>query len=351
MRSNGSTSDGGSRQSNRCRTRERLWTTLSLVTALLALATAAIGLVEVMQTKRQSREAVVTADAASRDAREALDRSALMVIAASTTIEDPVEGQEITEAAYSKMHGKLYAELPSGYALRVLAHEGYNYFLMNPPTQVAGPGNEWTQDNVCMATPGSWQLSVCLADKNALAWFDDRVRRGDWGGFPTLPLGASILARVNVTRADEIPARPQAQGATTQTAATTAQAPVSVAPTVELVIDRPKEGEAITALPYDGMRGTLVGELPPGSSLRVLVRDSYNYFLMNPPVQFDKATGEWSQTNVRLSTPGRWQLCVCLADEQAASWLDGRVRRSDWSGFSALPDGLVVLRAVNVTKE
>jgi len=116
-------------------------------------------------------------------------------------------------------------------------------------------------------------------------------------------------------------------------------------------IDVPKEGGTITETAYNDMSGTFVGGIPDGYKLWVVARDQYNYFLTYPPTQVVPAMGKWSQTNVRLSTPGRWELHVCLANKKASEWFQKRVDGNDWSGFPSLPEGAETVRYVTVTRK
>ena len=126
---------------------------------------------------------------------------------------------------------------------------------------------------------------------------------------------------------------------------------VAAAVAVTLTIDAPREREVIRVESYEDMHGRYVGELPVGHRLWVLARDQYNYFLMYPPTQVTPTMRHWSQTNVILATPGRWELHVCVVDEAASRWLENRANSRDWSGFPSLPEGIRTVRYVTVQKE
>jgi hypothetical protein len=116
---------------------------------------------------------------------------------------------------------------------------------------------------------------------------------------------------------------------------------------LDVSIDRPGDGETLPSV-YDAMEGSISSSVPPDHELRVVARDRHNYFLVHPPPQVAHTARTWSQTDVRLNSPGDWQLALCLANEHASAWLDERARRNDWSGFPQLPEGMVILRSVNV---
>lgn len=316
---------------------DRFWKALQLAAILLALTCSILGLMREMSTHR-------LAAGASDEARKALEQANFAVLSSATAIDVPAAGELIEEVPYDDMTGRLLAEVPAGYGLRVVARDAYSYYLMNPVPVAIAAAKTWSQTNVRLGSPGTWHLMLCLADRDALAWFDDRVRRGDWSGFPTLPPVTRVLAAVSVMKTGDRPSQPEGQTSTTQV-------PPRATPAVSVAIELPRGGERITRVPYDDMKGTLVGSLLAGYSLRVLAKDSYNYFLMYPSVQLVATTGRWTQTNVRLSSSGRWLLCVCVADAAASAWLDKRASQADWSGFPALPDGLVVLQSVEVVKE
>lgn len=117
-----------------------------------------------------------------------------------------------------------------------------------------------------------------------------------------------------------------------------------------LTIDIPCQGDIISGDAYNDMKGKFTGDIPPGYRLWVLARDQFNYFLMYPPTQSIATQGLWSQTNVRLATPGRWELHVCLADEKASRSFEDKAKRNDWAGFSNLPEGVAVVRQIVVEK-
>ena len=117
-----------------------------------------------------------------------------------------------------------------------------------------------------------------------------------------------------------------------------------------LTVEAPVEGEKIDADVLDTMKGSFVGTIPAGHRLYVLARDRYNFFLMYPPTQLSQAMKRWSQTNIRLSTEGHWELHVCVADAAGAGWLDRRAEAKDWSGFPKLPDGVETARYITVER-
>ncbi len=118
---------------------------------------------------------------------------------------------------------------------------------------------------------------------------------------------------------------------------------------LDITIQRPRAGEALPPV-YDNMGGRFSGSIPIGYKLWVLGHDRHNYFLMHPPIQVVSTEQRWSQSNVHLATPGGWELLVCIGSDVASKWLQGRADARDWSGFSALPEGLEVLRTVAVTR-
>jgi len=118
---------------------------------------------------------------------------------------------------------------------------------------------------------------------------------------------------------------------------------------LDITIQRPRAGEVLPPV-YDGMSGLFMGRIPIGYRLWVLGRDRFNYFLVYPPTQVVLTEQRWSQSNVRLPTLGSWELLVCIGNEVASKWLQGRADGRDSSGFSVLPDGLEVLRTVAVTR-
>jgi hypothetical protein len=126
---------------------------------------------------------------------------------------------------------------------------------------------------------------------------------------------------------------------------------VVAAAALSLTIEAPREGEVISTDVYNDMHGVFEGDIPEGYQLWVLARDQYNYFLIFPPTQFTRTMQKWSQTSVRLATPGRWELHVCLADQKASEFLRDKAEGNDWSGFSTLPKGMETISYVIVKRK
>lgn len=118
-----------------------------------------------------------------------------------------------------------------------------------------------------------------------------------------------------------------------------------------LTIEVPNKDAKISDAVYDKMRGTFTGEIPEDYHLWVLAKDSFNFFLVSPQTQFTRTMHQWSQTNIRLNTPGQWELHVCLANKKACDWFQNRVNTNDFSGFAKLPDGAETVNIVVVEKK
>jgi len=114
-----------------------------------------------------------------------------------------------------------------------------------------------------------------------------------------------------------------------------------------VAIGEPKAGQAIPPV-YDEMRGTYQGAFPGGFELWVLAQDQYNHFVMYPPTDVSHS-GRWSQKDIGLATPGRWELEVCLANKEGSQWLRSRATKRNFSGFPELPDGIEIQESVFVT--
>jgi hypothetical protein len=125
--------------------------------------------------------------------------------------------------------------------------------------------------------------------------------------------------------------------------------PTPRTPTV--TIDLPKQEETIKTSQYNDMQGKYVGEIPAGYKLFVLAQDDFNYYLMSPPPSVDKNTKSWSQTNVSLTTPGKWKLHVFLADKTASEQLETKITNEDFSGFKILPGQMESVQNVDVNRK
>lgn len=109
--------------------------------------------------------------------------------------------------------------------------------------------------------------------------------------------------------------------------------PAAIAATGHIFI--PRNGDIITTAEYDEMSGTV--ELADSGTVFVFARDKFNYFLQYPPSEVDG--GSFSQSNIRLSTPGKWELHLCVATPAAAAGLHAAARRGEWA-FPVLPGGV-----------
>lgn len=164
---------------------------LGLVTGLVALVTAALGM----------RKAVFAVKELERQQNEiAALRRTTSEVALSFEIISPKENAKIKTGIYNDMEGFYAGEIPEGHKLWVIAKDPYHYFLMHPPTQVTPTMKRWSQQNIRLATNGKWQLHVVLANKRGSDWFKDRAKHEDWSGFPELPEGAATVRYVAVQR-------------------------------------------------------------------------------------------------------------------------------------------------------
>jgi hypothetical protein len=122
--------------------------------------------------------------------------------------------------------------------------------------------------------------------------------------------------------------------------------PITITPSLTVTIELPEQEETIGRA-YDKMRGTYKGEIPDGYKLWVLAQDAHNYFLMYPPPSINTSTKSWSQRSV-LTSPGRWEIHVCLANRAASQLLENKAKSGDFSGFPSLPDGMEIVKSVSV---
>ena len=115
------------------------------------------------------------------------------------TVESPKTGEMIKTNIYRGMQGEYVGDIPEGFKIWILAHDGQNYFLMYPSATVTPNG--WSQRNIKLDTLGNWELMVCLADSNGSNWFEQRATvEENFSGFSDLPDGAKILETVNIER-------------------------------------------------------------------------------------------------------------------------------------------------------
>ncbi len=121
---------------------------------------------------------------------------------------------------------------------------------------------------------------------------------------------------------------------------------------VDISITSPQKGTIISNNPYELLEGTFTGTIPADVSMWVLAKDPFNYFLMYPETQIIRKAGAWSQSNVRLATPGKWELFVCLASKRADSWLHAYGKAGDYKGFRMgdVKGQLEIMASAKVTK-
>lgn len=116
-------------------------------------------------------------------------------------------------------------------------------------------------------------------------------------------------------------------------------------------ISTPVEGDIIEADSYSQMNGTFEGVLPDSLTLRVLAKDEYSYFIVDPAPILDPTQFTWKQSNVRLSTPGKWELIVYVSNQSASDSLRNWVKANGYAGFSVPPNGMKPLCRVRVRRQ
>jgi hypothetical protein len=116
-------------------------------------------------------------------------------------------------------------------------------------------------------------------------------------------------------------------------------------------IEKPRKDEVITDEVYNDMHGTFRGTIPRGYRVCVVAKDAHNYFLMLPVADVIDSRKEWFQTNVMLSSPGRWRLNVCLANKQGAQFLSAVIAGDQSAVCEQLPEGIEVKASVLVERK
>lgn len=125
---------------------------------------------------------------------------AAMHVALSLTIEKPSGGESIKTDSYNQMQGTLSGAVPDGYSLWVVTKDDKLFYLQHTPVSYTPLMNHWSQTNVHLPTTGRWELHVCLADRTATAWANERIARGDTSGTKSLPNGMVTVRYVFVDR-------------------------------------------------------------------------------------------------------------------------------------------------------
>lgn len=263
-------------------------------------------------------------------------------------ITPPKEGKEINTSIYDQLSGSKNWTIPKGYQLCVLAWNENRYFIMSPYPDT--DKDSWHQKNIRLTIPGQWKLHICLANKRGKKWIDKKVKREDWSGFKKLPPGILSVNHIVVIRIFTNPLQHVI---------------------ASLSITTPRELEVIKNPVYEWMSGTYIGELPEefkDYQFWVLARERYNYFLMAPPPQFwRQANGDahlnspsrisetlknWSQTNIRLASTGRWELHMCLVNKRESRKFQKRIEAGDFSAlFPELRKGIHSIQCIVVRRQ
>lgn len=115
------------------------------------------------------------------------------------------------------------------------------------------------------------------------------------------------------------------------------------------VILAPRDGDVISVDVYQDLQFVVDGELN-GSKLWVVIKDEYSHFIQNPPPARNPRTGEFTQRNLRLATPGRWEILIVNATRSADRVFEDAVRRGDFA-MARLPDGATTLDCVVVERQ
>jgi hypothetical protein len=112
------------------------------------------------------------------------------------------------------------------------------------------------------------------------------------------------------------------------------------------VIVEPPAGAEVTS-PEIAVSGVIN---PPLRHLEafIVTRDRFNWFIQWPPVRVDPRTGEFIQENVRVATPGKWELHLVIVSPQTGRLFHDRAERGDWGGMAALPPGTTSAASVSI---
>ncbi|MFZ0033913.1 MAG: hypothetical protein WAK60_02845 [Sedimentisphaerales bacterium] len=260
------------------------------------------------------------------------------------SVSKPKDDDIIREQVFEEMEGKIENSLQSGYVLWVLAKNQYHYFLQNPPIAIVG--NNWSQKNIRLSTPGRWELHIYLASNSADRWFKDRAESRNWGGFDRLPRGAEILVSITVHRKwDEgyvdIHMEP---------------IPSEIKRRLNITIKSPQSFKRINRTIYNDMEGKLKGLLPQDYKLFVFKRYDNQYHMTFPEVEIQPSKSSfirrprWRKPSISLTSAGEWELHVCLVSREGEKWIEERRKMKDWSGFEQLPTGISSMSYVRVTR-
>jgi hypothetical protein len=157
---------------------------IALLASILSLYTAYLNRTEL---EYQKKKLDLLADVASH-------------VALSLTIEKPSGGDSIKTDRYNQMHGSMSGNLPEGYSLWVVAKDEKLFYLQHTPISYAKLMSHWSHTDINLPATGRWELHVCLADKAATSWANERVARGDKSGFKILPKGMITIKYVFVDR-------------------------------------------------------------------------------------------------------------------------------------------------------
>jgi hypothetical protein len=121
-------------------------------------------------------------------------------IQCGVTIDTPKPGEVFAQGSEITMKGTLNGDIPTGSYLWVVARDKYNFFLMRPPIHVSKPMRKWSQGKVILATPGEWELHVCMANAEASEWCQIRANADDNSGFEQLPKGMESLRYITIRK-------------------------------------------------------------------------------------------------------------------------------------------------------
>lgn len=126
--------------------------------------------------------------------------------------------------------------------------------------------------------------------------------------------------------------------------------PVEARRPLHAAIHVPQTGATIRDSVYNEMTGT-IDLLPAGSRAYIFLHSEFGWFLQYPAVRVDPRTNTFTAGNIRMATPGRWEIHVSIASRAGAEILERMAMRADWGAISSLPEGVESVGHVAVVRE
>jgi len=117
----------------------------------------------------------------------------------SITIRFPKQGAIITDSII-EARGKILLDIPLKYELWMMQKIQGFYYHTDRSVELDLVNDRWQQDNINFGVIGPCELIICLVARSGVKVLQEKIKRGDWSGFRTLPRGIYPIKSIAITK-------------------------------------------------------------------------------------------------------------------------------------------------------